>query len=74
MNGSSINVPSASGAIDLNADLGEGFPNDRALLALVTSASVCCGVHAGDRDTIRKTLSDARTGSGRRCPSRIPRS
>ena len=59
MNGSKINVPSASGAIDLNADLGEGFPNDRALLALVTSASICCGAHAGDRDTIRKTLSEA---------------
>ena len=71
----SINVPSAPGAIDLNADLGEGFPNDRALLALVTSASICCGAHAGDRDTIRKTLSDAqRTGRGRRCPSRLPRS
>jgi 5-oxoprolinase (ATP-hydrolysing) subunit A len=60
MNGSSINVPSARGTIDLNADLGEGFPNDRALLALVTSASICCGAHAGDRDIIRKTLNDAR--------------
>jgi 5-oxoprolinase (ATP-hydrolysing) subunit A len=60
MNGSRINVPSAPGAIDLNADLGEGFPNDGALLALVTSASICCGAHAGDRDTIRKTLGEAR--------------
>ena len=33
--------------IDLNADLGEGFPNDRALLELVSSASICCGAHAG---------------------------
>jgi len=53
-------VASAPRAIDLNADLGEGFPNDRALLALVTSASICCGAHAGDRDIIRKTLSEAR--------------
>ena len=60
MSGSSINVPSAPTAIDLNADLGEGFPNDRALLALVTSASICCGAHAGDRHTIRKTLNEAR--------------
>jgi UPF0271 protein len=42
--------------IDLNADLGEGFSNDRALLALVTSASICCGAHAGNPDVIRRTL------------------
>jgi UPF0271 protein len=33
--------------IDLNVDLGEGFPWDEELLALATSANVCCGVHAG---------------------------
>ncbi len=38
--------------IDLNADLGEGFPNDLELLHMVTSASVSCGAHAGDFDTI----------------------
>jgi UPF0271 protein len=43
-------------SIDLNADLGEGFPNDRALLDRVTSASVCCGAHAGDAATISETL------------------
>ena len=42
--------------MDLNADLGEGFPNDRALLELVTSASVCCNAHAGNDDVIRETL------------------
>src|SRR3954453_7604077 len=42
--------------IDLNADLGEGFPWDRPLLDRVTSASVCCGSHAGDPETIRQTL------------------
>ncbi len=45
--------------IDLNADLGEGFPNDRKLLELVTSASICCGAHAGSREVIRQTLRDA---------------
>ena len=45
--------------IDLNADLGEGYPNDARLLALVTSASVCCGAHAGDRATILATLREA---------------
>ena len=29
-------------AIDLNADLGEGCPNDARLLELVSSASVAC--------------------------------
>jgi UPF0271 protein len=48
-------------AIDLNADLGEGFPNDRALLGLVTSASIACGVHAGTSATIFRTLRDARS-------------
>jgi UPF0271 protein len=43
-------------SIDLNADLGEGCPNDRALLERVTSASVCCGAHAGDPGSIRATL------------------
>jgi UPF0271 protein len=47
-------------AIDLNADLGEGCPNDRALLGLVTSASIGCGAHAGSPDGIRQTLRDAR--------------
>ncbi len=42
--------------IDLNADLGEGFRWDDALLDRVSSASVCCGAHAGDRATIEATL------------------
>jgi 5-oxoprolinase (ATP-hydrolysing) subunit A len=51
----------ATRPIDLNADLGEGFPNDRALLDLVTSASICCGAHAASPLVIRQTLSDAAT-------------
>ncbi|HWE37436.1 MAG TPA: 5-oxoprolinase subunit PxpA [Isosphaeraceae bacterium] len=46
--------------IDLNADLGEGFPWDEALLDRVTSASVSCGFHAGDRETILATLRAAK--------------
>ncbi|WP_435005280.1 5-oxoprolinase subunit PxpA [Tundrisphaera lichenicola] len=42
--------------IDLNADLGEGCPWDRPLLERVTSASLACGAHAGDPETIRQTL------------------
>jgi UPF0271 protein len=46
--------------VDLNADLGEGFPWDYALLGRVTSASVCCGAHAGDFETSYQTLRWAR--------------
>ncbi|KUI36883.1 LamB/YcsF family protein [Mycobacterium sp. GA-2829] len=40
-------------AVDLNADLGEGFGvwtlgDDDAMLEIVTSANVACGFHAGD--------------------------
>ncbi len=45
--------------LDVNADLGEGFPHDEALLDRASSASVCCGAHAGDPATIRRTLAAA---------------
>lgn len=48
--------------MDVNADVGEGFPHDHALLTFVTSANVACGFHAGDSDTMRRLceLSNAR--------------
>lgn len=49
----------AGHSIDLNADLGEGCPWDDALLQRVTSASVCCGAHAGDAETSLRTLRQA---------------
>ena len=43
--------------LDLNADVGEGEREaDEALLRLVTSANVACGLHAGDPQTMRATL------------------
>ena len=61
MNASEITRPEVSfPRIDLNADLGEGFPNDRALLERVTSASINCGAHAGSPEIIRQSLIDAR--------------
>ena len=33
--------------IDLNADIAEGFPYDEALLKLLSSANIACGLHAG---------------------------
>lgn len=60
MKGSRNGKPLEHQTIDLNADLGEGFPNDRALLELVTSASVCCKAHAGSDEVIRQTLAAAK--------------
>jgi UPF0271 protein len=46
--------------IDLNADLGEGAGHDDELLGLVTSANIACGFHAGDANTIRRSIEVAR--------------
>ncbi len=39
--------------IDLNCDLGEGAGHDAELMPLITSASIACGIHAGDGGTMR---------------------
>jgi len=46
-------------SVDLNADLGEGCGDDDAMMAIVTSANVACGVHAGDESTMKATVSSA---------------
>ena len=46
--------------IDLNADLGEGCGNDEALLALISSANIATGFHAGDPGTMRRTVERAK--------------
>jgi UPF0271 protein len=48
-------------AVDLNADVGEGFDADHELLGIVTSANIACGFHAGDAATIRAAC-DAAAG------------
>ena len=47
-------------SLDLNADLGEGMPNDQALLAIVSRASIACGGHAGTEDSMRAALRGAK--------------
>ena len=52
-------------AIDLNADLGEGFGvwrmgDDAAMLDIVTSANIACGFHAGDPDIMASSFALAR--------------
>ncbi len=54
-------------AVDLNADLGEGFGayrmgDDAALLDVVTSANVACGLHAGDPEIMAETFRLAKAG------------
>lgn len=51
--------------IDLNADVGESYGawrmgQDEALMPLITSANVACGVHAGDPLVIERTVALAR--------------
>lgn len=45
--------------IDLNADLGEEVTHDEALLAVVTSANVACGYHAGSPAVMRAVCAEA---------------
>lgn len=47
--------------IDINCDMGEGFGNwpmgrDEALMSLVSSANIACGMHAGDPGTMCRTV------------------
>lgn len=51
--------------INLNADMGEGFGaydigNDEPLLAIVNSANVACGFHAGDPSVMHSLVTRAR--------------
>lgn len=46
--------------IDLNCDLGEGFPDDERIFPLISSANIACGFHAGDHGTMRRSASLAR--------------
>lgn len=43
-------------SIDLNCDMGEGFPHDAELMNYVSSVNVACGFHAGDAQTMRETV------------------
>lgn len=41
--------------VDLNCDLGEGYPHDAELMRYITSANIACGFHAGDESTMLTT-------------------
>lgn len=42
--------------IDLNADIGEGYPFDLALIPLISSANISCGAHAGAVADIQQAI------------------
>jgi len=47
-------------SVDLNADLGEGSGHDAELFALISSANIATGFHAGDSDTMHAAISAAK--------------
>lgn len=51
--------------VDLNADVAEGCGQDDKLLTIVSSANVCCGLHAGSYAEMLKTLQLARENNVR---------
>ena len=60
-----MNSASIPRSVDLNSDLGEGFGawkmgDDDAILAVVSSANVACGMHAGDPHIMARTFARAK--------------
>ena len=43
-------------SIDLNCDMGEGMGNEAELMPFISSANISCGFHAGNSDSIKKTI------------------
>ena len=46
-------------SIDLNCDMGEGMDTDASIFPYISSANIACGAHAGDVDTMRRTVESA---------------
>ena len=46
--------------IDLNCDMGEGYDSDALIMPFISSANIACGYHAGDENTMIRTISLAR--------------
>ena len=42
--------------VDLNCDMGEGYPDDAKLMRYISSTNIACGAHAGDEATMRRTV------------------
>lgn len=46
--------------LDFNCDLGEGMPDEAAILPWISSASLACGFHAGEPEALRESLRGCR--------------
>ena len=46
-------------SIDLNCDMGEGYPNDDLIFPFISSVNIACGYHAGDKSTMQRTVEQA---------------
>jgi UPF0271 protein len=44
------------GEVSLNCDMGEGIGNDEAIMPFIHSANIACGYHAGDEETMKRTV------------------
>jgi 5-oxoprolinase (ATP-hydrolysing) subunit A len=42
--------------VDLNCDMGEGMDTDEDILPFVSSVNIACGYHAGNADTMKRTI------------------
>ena len=42
--------------IDLNCDMGEGIGNDAGLIEYISTCSIACGGHYGDRLSIEESI------------------
>ncbi|HTQ27763.1 MAG TPA: 5-oxoprolinase subunit PxpA [Puia sp.] len=42
--------------VDLNCDMGEGYPNDETLMSYISSVNIACGGHAGDAASMRRCI------------------
>lgn len=51
-----INTTANNASVDLNADVAEGCGQDDALMGIVSSANVSCGLHAGSYQHMLRTL------------------
>ena len=54
-----------AGRINLNADIGEGFGlydigDDEAIMEIVTSVNIACGMHAGDPTVMHRVVAAAK--------------
>jgi len=43
-------------SIDINCDMGEGMGNESYVMPFISSANIACGGHAGNADSIKRTI------------------